>query len=644
MRFDATFPLQSAIRRNSGGFASALVLILAALLVAAHPARAAGPQAQPAAKQPRNARPVANQTAPPNAAATPNAVPEQSAAQTAAPIAEPVLRQNLVQDPFRVAIDQAVQKGKQEAATKPATTPATPIAPGNAAPSTSPNATTNAPQNTSPNASPNTNATSSGPPAVNGATNPNQPAAARLVCQGTRPATGAAYTLMFDPNANPAPAAGDACIPTGQPKAVGQAVMSSAPKTGPALAVVVPSTPTGGGNTSAAGSASERLVCQGTRPATGAAYTLLFDPNANPAPAAGDACIPTGQPKAVGQAVMSSAPKTGPALAVVVPSTPAGGGNTSAAGSASARLVCQGTRPATGAAYTLMFDPNANPAPAAGDACIPTGQPKAVGQAVMSSAPKTGPALAVVVPSTPAGGANTNAAGPASQRLVCQGTRPATGAAYTLLFDPNANPAPAAGDACIPTGQKMAKGTAVMSSQKTTGPALAVVFVPPSTAGGGNTSAAGSASARLVCQGTRPATGAAFTLLFDPNASPAPAAGDACIPSGQKMAKGTAVMSSQKTTGPALAVVFVPPTKAGGANTGAAGPAAATLVCKGTRVNGAAFTFPFAANTSPAPAPGDACVPSGKKMPKGTAVMGTAPKAAKVFAVVFVPPTSHNTK
>ncbi len=486
MRFDATFPLQSAIRRNSGGFASALVLILAALLVAAHPARAAGPQAQPAAKQPRNARPVANQTAPPNAAATPNAVPEQSAAQTAAPIAEPVLRQNLVQDPFRVAIDQAVQKGKQEAATKPATTPATPIAPGNAAPSTSPNATTNAPQNTSPNASPNTNATSSGPPAVNGATNPNQPAAARLVCQGTRPATGAAYTLMFDPNANPAPAAGDACIPTGQPKAVGQAVMSSAPKTGPALAVVVPSTPTGGGNTSAAGSASERLVCQGTRPATGAAYTLLFDPNANPAPAAGDACIPT--------------------------------------------------------------------------------------------------------------------------------------------------------------GQKMAKGTAVMSSQKTTGPALAVVFVPPSTAGGGNTSAAGSASARLVCQGTRPATGAAFTLLFDPNASPAPAAGDACIPSGQKMAKGTAVMSSQKTTGPALAVVFVPPTKAGGANTGAAGPAAATLVCKGTRVNGAAFTFPFAANTSPAPAPGDACVPSGKKMPKGTAVMGTAPKAAKVFAVVFVPPTSHNTK
>jgi hypothetical protein len=62
-------------------------------------------------------------------------------------------------------------------------------------------------------------------------------------------------------------------------------------------------------------------------------------------------------------------------------------------------------------------------------------------------------------------------------------------------------------------------------------------------------------------------------------------------------------------------------------------------VCKGTRVNGAAFTFPFEANTSPAPAPGDACVPSGKQMPKGTAVMGTAPKASTVFAVVFVPPT-----
>jgi len=69
-----------------------------------------------------------------------------------------------------------------------------------------------------------------------------------------------------------------------------------------------------------------------------------------------------------------------------------------------------------------------------------------------------------------------------------------------------------------------------------------------------------------------------------------------------------------------------------------------TLVCQGTRLNGTPFTFPFVANTSPAPTPGVACVPSGQKMPKGTAVMGTAPKAAKVFAVVFVPPTSHNTK
>src|SRR5208337_4073944 len=305
MRFDATFPLQSAIWRNSGGFVPALVLILAALLVAARPAQAAGPQAQPpAAKRPGNARTPAKQTTPPNVAAAPNAVPAQSAVQNTAPMAEPVLRPNLVQDPLRVAIDQAVQKGKQDAAANaaanPAKTKATQTAPGSAAPGTSPNATTNAPQNTSPNASPNTNATSGGPPAVNGATNPNQPAAARLVCQGTRPATGAAFTLLFDPNANPAPAAGDACIPTGQPKAVGQAVMSSAPKTGPALAVVlVPPATAGGGNTSATGSASERLVCQGTRPATGAAYTLLFDPNANPAPAAGDACIPTGQPKAV---------------------------------------------------------------------------------------------------------------------------------------------------------------------------------------------------------------------------------------------------------------------------------------------------------------------------------------------------------
>src|SRR5208337_2239596 len=283
MRFDATFPLQSAIWRNSGGFVPALVLILAALLVAARPAQAAGPQAQPpAAKRPGNARTPAKQTTPPNVAAAPNAVPAQSAVQNTAPMAEPVLRPNLVQDPLRVAIDQAVQKGKQDAAANaaanPAKTKATQTAPGSAAPGTSPNATTNAPQNTSPNASPNTNATSGGPPAVNGATNPNQPAAARLVCQGTRPATGAAFTLLFDPNANPAPAAGDACIPTGQPKAVGQAVMSSAPKTGPALAVVVPSTPAGGGNTSATGSASARLVCQGTRPATGAAYICYLIP------------------------------------------------------------------------------------------------------------------------------------------------------------------------------------------------------------------------------------------------------------------------------------------------------------------------------------------------------------------------------
>ena len=421
MRPNASRP-RNAILRNSGGFPPALVLVIAALLAGAH---AQAPV--PAAKQPGPAQRPARQITQPNAAAAQSPAAAQTAVPGTAPIAEPMLRQNLIQDPLRVAIDQAVQKGKQEAAAnaaakpaaKPATNPAatqtTQTAPGNAAPSTSPNATTNAPQNTSPNTSPSTNPTSSGPPAVNGAANPNQPAAAMLVCQGTRP-NGSNFTLLFDPNASPAPAAGDACIPTGQPKAVGQAVMSSAPKTGPALAVVVPSTPAGGATTTA------------------------------------------------------------------------GGGNANAAGSASARLVCQGTRPATGAAFTLLFDPNANPAPAAGDTCIPTGQPKAKGKAVMSSQKTTGPALAVVAPSTPAGGANTSAAGPATERLVCQGTRPATGAAFTLLFDPNASPAPAAGDACIPTGQKMAKGTAVMSSQKTTGPALAVVFVPPSKAAGANKS------------------------------------------------------------------------------------------------------------------------------------------------------------
>src|SRR5208283_1687226 len=66
-------------------------------------------------------------------------------------------------------------------------------------------------------------------------------------------------------------------------------------------------------------------------------------------------------------------------------------------------------------------------------------------------------------------------------------------------------------------------------------------------------------------------------------------------------------------------------------------PASTTLVCQGTRINGTPFTFPFLANTSPAPTLGAVCVPNGKKMPKGTAVMGTAPKASKVFAVVFVP-------
>jgi len=68
--------------------------------------------------------------------------------------------------------------------------------------------------------------------------------------------------------------------------------------------------------------------------------------------------------------------------------------------------------------------------------------------------------------------------------------------------------------------------------------------------------------------------------------------------------------------------------------------AQSTLVCQGTRVNGTPFTFPFVANTSPAATLGVACVPSGKTMPKGKAVMGTAPKASTVSAVVFVPPST----
>jgi hypothetical protein len=72
--------------------------------------------------------------------------------------------------------------------------------------------------------------------------------------------------------------------------------------------------------------------------------------------------------------------------------------------------------------------------------------------------------------------------------------------------------------------------------------------------------------------------------------------------------------------------------------------AQATLVCSGTRLNGTPFTFPFVANTSPAPTLGAACVPSGKTMPKGKAVMGTAPKASQVSAVVLVPPSTAGGK
>ena len=187
------------------------------------------------------------------------------------------------------------------------------------------------------------------------------------------------------------------------------------------------------------------LVCSGTR-LNGTPFTFPFVANTSPAPTLGVACVPSGKKMPKGKAVMGTAPKAAKVFAVVfVPASTAGGANTSAAGSASARLVCQGTRPATGAAYTLLFDPNANPAPAAGDACIPTGQPKAVGQAVMSSAPKTGPALAVVVPSTPAGGTpNANQA-------------------------PNSGPpaaAPAATNNNIPPQQQQQTGTNIQPQQQ----------------------------------------------------------------------------------------------------------------------------------------------------------------------------------
>ena len=252
MRFDATFPLLNAIWRNSGGFAPALVLILATLLVAIHPARAAGPQAQPpAAKRPGNARPTAKQSTAPNAAVAPTAVPAQSAVQNTAPIAEQVLRQNLIQDPLRVAIDQAVQKGKQEAAANtvaksPAKTTAT---------QTTPVATGTAPPNAAQNGPDSANPTPSEPPAVNGATNPNESAAATLVCKGTR-VNGAAFTFPFAADTSPAPTAGDACVPSGKQIPKGTAVMGTAPKSSTVFAVVfVPPTKAGGANKGAKGPA-----------------------------------------------------------------------------------------------------------------------------------------------------------------------------------------------------------------------------------------------------------------------------------------------------------------------------------------------------------------------------------------------------
>jgi hypothetical protein len=146
-----------------------------------------------------------------------------------------------------------------------------------------------------------------------------------------------------------------------------------------------------------------------------------------------------------------------------------------------------------------------------------------------------------------------------------------------------------------------------------------------------------SAQGPLVCSGTFEGT-QTISLAFAPGAKPAPTLGATCAKKGTttpvgQVVKGTATVPLFLTS----AVVVGAASTAGGANTSGAGHAGATLVCSGTRVNGTAFTFSFAANTSPAPTLGVACVPSGKKMPKGKAVMGTAPKASQVFAVVFVP-------
>ncbi len=148
------------------------------------------------------------------------------------------------------------------------------------------------------------------------------------------------------------------------------------------------------------------------------------------------------------------------------------------------------------------------------------------------------------------------------------------------------------------------------------------------------------AQGALVCSG--PFEGSqTISIAFAPGANPAPTLGATCVKKGTTAPLGQVV---EGTTSVPLfvlsAVVVGAPSKPGGADTGGAGPASTTLVCQGTRLNGTPFTFPFVANTSPAPTLGVACVPSGKKMPKGTAVMGTAPKAAKVFAVVFVPPST----
>jgi hypothetical protein len=146
----------------------------------------------------------------------------------------------------------------------------------------------------------------------------------------------------------------------------------------------------------------------------------------------------------------------------------------------------------------------------------------------------------------------------------------------------------------------------------------------------------------LVCNGTR-ANGTTFNLAFEPNTTPAPTPGAACAPSGKQLPKGTAVMGHAPKAPKVYAAVITAPAAAGGGPSASAnGAQGETLVCNGTRANGTTFNFALEPNATPAPTLGAACAPSGKQIPKGTVIMGHAPKAPKVYAAVIGTPPASN--